>query len=134
MTLGFAAATVVAVNAQDVATQDETVEDTQQEVVQEPTVDGEMGEDEGVMSITEAELPEEVTKSLQDSDFSQATIEEVYVLEGVAVDKLMQNDAEQFYIGEQNPDKIYQLRVTGEEEQSLLYFNEQGDLMGSKSM
>ena len=134
MTLGFAAATVVAVNAQDVATQDETVEDTQQEVVQEPTVDGEMGEDEGVMSITEAELPEEVTKALQDSDFSQATIEEVYVLEGVAVDKLMQNDAEQFYIGEQNPDKIYQLRVTGEEEQSLLYFNEQGDLMGSKSM
>ena len=152
MTLGFAIATTLAASAQDAnPPQEQPIDETQEEVVemqgenadsplnqeqgsQDVSQENQSGETEGVASITESELPEEVTKGLQDSEFSQATIEEVYVLDGDAVDKLMQNDAEQFYIGDQNPDKIYQLQVQDENEKNVLYFDDQGELLGSKSI
>ncbi len=144
MTVGFAAATMMAANAQEATTQqEEPIDQMQEEVVEmqgenadskinegEPKI----GEEGGVVSITEADLPEEVTQGLQDSEFAQATIEEVYMLERPAVDKVMEADAEQFYIGDQIPDKLYQLRVEKEGESSLLYFDTQGELMGSKTM
>ena len=151
MTLGFAAS-VLAVNAQDVTTpQDQPIDETQEEVVEMQGEDpdaainqeqetlssdqaSQIGEEGGVVSITEAELPEEVTKGLQDSEFSQATVEEVYMLNKEAVDKVMEADAEQMYIGDQIPDKLYQLRVQGDDEKSILYFDEQGELLGSKSI
>ena len=93
-----------------------------------------IGEEGGVMSITQAELPEEVTNGLQDSEFAQATVEEVYMLEDQAIDKLMDADAEQMYIGDQLPDKLYELRVAGEDGKSILYFDETGELLGSKNI
>lgn len=154
MSLGFAVATIMAANAQEVTPQeDQSIDQTQEEVVEiqgenadsklnqeQPAQDqsqqssNQIGEEGGVKSITEADLPEEVTQGLQDSEFAQATVEEVYELNELAVDKLMQNDAEQFYIGDQNPDKLYQLRVKDQEKSSILYFDEQGELLGSKSM
>lgn len=92
-----------------------------------------VGED-GVATITEAELPQEVTDAFQDSEYSQATIEEVYVLGDLAVDKLMEADAEQMYIGEQIPDKLYQLQVSKDGEQTILYFSDEGEMMGEKSI
>lgn len=166
MTLGLVATTLVATYAQDVTTPDEPateVDMTEEAVVEEPidetqeevrTLQGEpaepqrdsemqtqanqdqIGEPGGVMSITQAELPQEVTDGLQDSEFAQATVEEAYVLEDEAVNKLMDDDAnaKQMYIGDQLPDKIYQLRVNGEEGTNLLYFDETGELLGSKSI
>ena len=90
--------------------------------------------DESVKTISESELPEEVSQAFQDSEYANGSVENVYMLEGVAVDKLMQNNAEQMYIGEQNPDKIYQLQVKGDEGQTILYYNENGELMGSASI
>ncbi len=87
-----------------------------------------------VKTISESELPEEVTKAFKDGEYAKASIEKVYMLEDEAVDKLMQNNAEQMYIGEQNPDKIYQLQVKGDEGQNILYYNESGDLLGSASI
>lgn len=131
--------------AKETATQ--PIDETQQEVREmqgepaNPNRDSqeqaqkEIGEEGGVMSITQADLPEEVTSSLQDSDYSQATIEEAYMLEDIAIDKLMEADAEQMYIGDQLPDKLYQLRVRGEDDQrTLLYFDENGEMMGEKSI
>ena len=92
-----------------------------------------VGED-GVATITEAELPQEVTDAFQDSDYSQATIEEVYVLGDLAVDKLMEADAEQMYIGEQIPDKLYQLQVSEDGKKTILYFSDEGEMMGEKSI
>ena len=163
MTLGFAAATIFAAQAQEVPTEeqvddvtvqteemsDEEVDEMQEEVREmqgspaDPQRESdteiqanqqEIGEEGGVQSITEAELPEEVTRGLQDSEFAQATIEEVYLLEDQAIDKLMDADAEQMYIGDQLPDKLYELRVNSEEEKNILYFDETGELLGSKSM
>ncbi len=87
--------------------------------------------EESVSTITEADLPEEVTKALGDSEYAEASIVKVYVLEGVAVDKLMQNNAEKIYAGQQNPDKIYQVQVQDDEGQSILYYDENGDLLDS---
>lgn len=91
-------------------------------------------DDKSVKTISESELPQEVSQAFKDSDYAKASVEKVYMLEGVAVDKLMQNNAEQMYIGEQNPDKIYQLQVKGDEGQTILYYNGNGDLMGSASI
>ena len=90
--------------------------------------------DESVKTISESELPEEVSQAFQDSEYANGSIENVYMLEGVAVDKLMQNNAEQIYAGEQNPDKIYQLQVKGDDGQNILYYDENGDLLGSASI
>lgn len=163
MSLGFAAATIFAAQAQEVITEeptedaamqteemsDDQVDEMQEEVREmqgspaDPQRDSDMetqantkeiGEEGGVKSITQAELPEEVMQGLQDSEFAQATVEEVYLMEDQAIDKLMEADAEQMYIGDQLPDKLYQLRVNSEDEKSLLYFDETGELLGSKSM
>ncbi len=87
-----------------------------------------------VTTITEAELPEEVTNAFKDSEFAKSSIVNVYMLKEGAVDKLLQNNAEQIYAGEQNPDKIYQLQVKGDDGQNILYYDENGDLMGSSSI
>jgi hypothetical protein len=101
---------------------------------QEPLNAASNDSDQDVMTITEAELPEEVSNAFKDSEFAKASIENVYMLKDLAVDKLLQNNAEQIYIGEQNPDKIYQLQVKGDEGQNILYYNENGDLLGSASI
>ena len=93
-----------------------------------------MDSDESVKTITEADLPEEVTQAFKDSEFAASSIVKVYMLEGVAVDKLLQNNAEQIYAGQQNPDKIYQIQVKGDDAQNILYYNEDGDLLGSASI
>lgn len=90
--------------------------------------------DQEVMTISESELPEAVSQAFQDSEYANATIEKVYMLDKPAVDKLMQNNAEQMYIGDQNPDKIYQLQVKSDDAQNILYYNENGDLIGSTSI
>ena len=90
--------------------------------------------DEFVKTISESELPQEVSQAFQDSEYANGSIEKVYMLEDLAVDKLMQNNAEQMYIGEQNPDKIYQLQVKGDEGQNFLYYDENGDLLGLTSI
>ena len=90
--------------------------------------------EESVKTISESELPEEVSQAFQDSEYANASIEKVYMLEEDAVNKLLQNNAEQMYIGDQNPDKIYQLQVKGDEGQTILYYDENGDLMGSSSI
>ena len=90
--------------------------------------------EESVKTISESELPEEVSQAFQDSEYANASIEKVYMLEEDAVNKLLQNNAEQMYIGDQNPDKIYQLQVKGDEGQTILYYDENGDLMGSASI
>jgi hypothetical protein len=87
-----------------------------------------------VKTISESELPEEVSQAFQDSEYANASIEKVYMLEEDAVNKLLQNNAEQIYAGDQNPDKIYQLQVKGDEGQTILYYDENGDLMGSASI
>ena len=79
-----------------------------------------IGEEGGVMNITEAELPQEVTKSLEESEFAQSTIEATYLLDEAAVDKLIDVDGAQLYTGDQIPDKLYQIRVSNEEERTLL--------------
>lgn len=91
-------------------------------------------EDESVKTISESELPQEVSQAFQDSEYANATIEKVYLLEEEAVNKLMQNNAEQIYAGDQNPDKIYQLQVKSDEGQNILYYDEEGDLIGSASI
>ncbi len=93
-----------------------------------------MDSDESVKTITETDLPEEVTQAFKDSEFATSSIVKVYMLEGVAVDKLLQNNAEQMYAGQQNPDKIYQIQVKGDDAQNILYYNEDGDLLGSASI
>ena len=90
--------------------------------------------EESVKTISESELPEEVSQAFQDSEYANASIEKVYMLEEDAVNKLLQNNAEQIYAGDQNPDKIYQLQVKGDEGQTILYYDENGDLMGSTSI
>lgn len=147
LTLGFAAASIFAVNAQDTPeTLDQPIDETQEEVIEmeaeasEEVMDeveestNPIGEEEGIASITEAELPEEVTQAFQESEFSQASIQEAYVMDQEAVDKMTDVDAEQMYIGDQLPDKVYQIRVQEGDEQTILYFNEQGDLLASKSI
>ena len=90
--------------------------------------------EESVKTISESELPEEVSQAFQDSEYANASIEKVYMLEEDAVNKLLQNNAEQIYAGDQNPDKIYQLQVKSDEGQTILYYDENGDLMGSASI
>ena len=147
LTLGFAAASILVVNAQDTPeTLDQPIDETQEEVVEmeaeateeamdqvEESTDP-IGEDEGVATITEAELPEAVTQAFQDSEFSEATVQEAYVMDQEAVDKMTDMDAEQMYIGDQLPDKVYQIRVQEGDEKTILYFSEEGDLLASKSM
>ena len=87
-----------------------------------------------VETITEADLPEEVTKALEESEYSEGTIENVYLLKEEAVNKLMQSDAAQTYAGDITPDKIYQLQVKGEDETNILYYDEEGELVGSTSI
>ena len=98
------------------------------------TAQDDQNSDEFVKTISEAELPEEVSKAFKDSDYASASVEKVYMLEGTAVDKLMQNNAEQMYIGDQNPDKIYQLQVKSADSQNILYYDETGELLGSASI
>ena len=147
MTFGLAAATVVAVCAQDAPVTEGSTE-VQEEVIEmednnammseEAAVPDQAGQtdedDTGITPITEAELPAEVVQGLQDSEFAQATVQKAYKLDEVAVDRLIDNEVEQMYIGDQSPDKIYQLQVQGDEEQNILYFDEQGELLGSKSI
>ncbi len=91
-------------------------------------------DEQGVKTISASELPEEVSQAFQDGEFAEGSIENVYLLEGAAVDKLLQNNAEQIYAGQQNPDKIYQLQVKGQDAQNILYYDENGDLLGSSSI
>lgn len=156
MSLGFAAATVLAAQAQEMTTEDgedvtlqteEVVDapaDEMQEGVQEVPQDmdveaqastQQIGEEEGVMNITQDELPEEVMQAFQDSEYAGSTIEATYALEDLAIDKLMEADAEQMYIGDQLPDKLYEIRVNDSDEgKAILYFDETGELLGSKDI
>ena len=109
-------------------------DEMQEETTQPQASNEQIGEEGGVMNITQEELPAEVMRSLQESEFAQATIEATYLLDEYAVDKMTANDAKQKYIGDQLPEKLYQIRVSDGEQQTLLYFEESGELYGSESI
>ena len=149
LTLGFAAASILVVNAQDTPeTLDQPIDETQEEVVEmqgedsEAAMNQEPSEDvatvqtegEGIKSISQDELPSEVTKGFKNCQFNKGTIEEAFVLDNEAVDKLIEENADDIYVENQNPDKIYQLQVKGDEDTNVLYFDEQGELLGSKNI
>ena len=103
------------------------VEDSQDDDSQEAS-------NEPVQTITEADLPEEVTKAFDESEYSQATIENVYMLDEAAVDKLMDSQGAAAYGADATPDKVYQLQVKSEDKTNILYYDEQGDLISSTSI
>lgn len=149
LTVGLALAFVVTVNAQEVIpSEDQSIDETQEEVVEmqgedsEAAMNQEPSEDvatvqtegEGIKSISQDELPSEVTKGFKNCQFNKGTIEEAFVLDNEAVDKLIEENADDIYVESQNPDKIYQLQVKGDEDTNVLYFDEQGELLGSKNI
>ena len=143
MTIGFAAVTMLAVQAQDATSESQSIDETQEEVVemQGENAESALNQDQeepmaitGAVSVEESELPEEVTQGLLDSEFGEASIEKAYQLNHEAIDQLLEDDAEQIEIGDPAPSILYHLQVKDDDEENILYFDEQGELLGSKSM
>ena len=149
ITLSFAVATMLAAQAQETtSTEGQPIDETQDEVVEMQGEDPEAAMNQesatsqtsasavgsGITSIAKEDLPQEVTKGFKNSQFNKGTIEEVYVLESEAVDQLIQENADDIYVEDENPEKIYQLQVKGDEDKNVLYFDDQGELLGSKNI
>ncbi len=92
-------------------------------------------EGEGIQQVSDAELPTEVTDALAESDFSGATVVEAYVMEGAALEQALGNESLEIYAGDQSPEKLYQLRVTTEEDKTaIVYITEEGEVYASEKI
>ena len=138
LSIGFAAGTVLFVNAQEVPPQEQPQPQPQEEQVQpqeqpettqQPTQPG-METQEGITLISEEELPQEVKDGLASSEYSDATIEQAFELTGEAIPYQLQEQT----TDEPVDDKFYQLQVNQDNEPAILYFDEQGELVEAQTM
>ncbi|MEK6478409.1 hypothetical protein WJR50_12775 [Catalinimonas sp. 4WD22] len=120
LTLGIAVASFATLQAQD---QPQTQD--QQEMI----------EGEGVEKIDTTQIPQEVHEGLKNSDFKNAKVAEAYILSGVALDKYLEDQSLEMYIGDQFPDKVYQLQISHDDNNpAVVYFTEEGELYASKEL
>lgn len=125
LSLGLAVATFVTVQAQDQPQVDpQTQPQDQQEMI----------EGEGIEKLDTAQIPQQVKDGIESSEFQGAEIAEAYVLSGTALDQQLGDQAVEQYIGDQYPEKLYQLRVSHENSPAMLYFTEEGELYASKDL
>lgn len=119
LTLGIAVASFATLQAQD-----QTQTQDKQEMI----------EGEGVEKIDNAQIPQEVHEGLKNSDFKDAKVAEAYILSGTALDKYLEDQSLEMYIGDQFPDKVYQLQISHDDNPAVLYFTEEGELYASKEL
>lgn len=119
LTLGIAVASFATLQAQD---QPQTQD--QQEMI----------EGEGIEKIENAQIPQEVHEGLKNSDFKDAKVAEAYILSGAALDKYLEDQSLEMYIGDQFPDKVYQLQISNDDNPAVVYFTEDGELYASKEL
>ncbi|MDF9798727.1 hypothetical protein OKW21_003990 [Catalinimonas alkaloidigena] len=119
LTLGIAVASFATLQAQD-----QTQTQDKQEMI----------EGEGIEKIKNSEIPEEVNEGLKNSDFEGAEVAEAYILSGTALDQHLGDQALEMYIGDQFPDKVYQLQVSHDDNPAILYFTKEGELYASKDL
>ncbi|WKN29577.1 hypothetical protein PZB74_11440 [Porifericola rhodea] len=123
LTFGIAIASFVTVQAQDMPK--EKMQDQDKK---------EMIKGEGIKKIENSAIPKEVNEALMESDYEGASIKQAYVLSGAALDQQLGDQSVEMYIGDQYPEKLYQLQVTHEDANALLYFTEEGELYASKDL
>jgi len=123
LTFGIAIATFATVQAQDMPKEKMHDQDKK-----------EMIKGEGIKKIENSAIPTEVNEALMESDYEGASIEQAYVLSGAALDQQLGDQSVEMYIGDQYPEKLYQLQVTHEDANALLYFTEEGELYASKDL
>jgi hypothetical protein len=115
VTLGIAAVTLTAVQAQDQPTE---MKD-KQEMIQ--------GEDIQIMDFSE--FPEDVRERFFSSEYENAEIEESYLLKGTALEEVLGQEAMEIYIGDLPPEKLYVLQISEQDETStVLYYREDGEI------
>ncbi|MEQ9443559.1 MAG: hypothetical protein RIG62_31255 [Cyclobacteriaceae bacterium] len=130
LSIGFAAGTVLFVNAQEVVPQEQPQPEEETEMMQETNTQQGMESQEGITLISEEELPQEVKDGLASSEFSDAVIEQAFELSGEAVPYQLVEQTTDEPIDE----KFYQLQVNQDNEPAILYFDEQGELVEAQTM
>lgn len=112
--IGLALATVLSVQAQD-----------QQEEIK--------GEDIQIMEFSE--FPEDVQERFMMGEYEDAQIEEAYVLKGVALEDVLDNESMEIYIGDLPPEKLYVLQLNEDNMTStILYYREDGELYATNEI
>ena len=130
LSIGFAAGTVLFVNAQEVPAQEQPMPQEETEMLEESSNQQGMESQEGITLIDEEELPQEVKEGLASSEFSDAVIEQAFELTGEAIPyQLMEQTTD-----EPIDEKFYQLQVNQDNEPAILYFDEQGELVEAQTM
>ena len=132
LSIGFAAGTVLFVNAQEVLPQEQPLpqEEQETETMDETTTQQGMESQEGITLISEEELPQEVKDGLASSEYGDATVEQAFELTGEAVPyQLVEKTTD-----EPSDEKFYQLQVNQDNEPAILYFDEQGELVEAQTM
>lgn len=156
LSLGFAAATVFAAQAQETQqypesqaedmntqTQEQTQQQLQQEELQNQQLQHEqeqISEEEGqqtedMNSISESELPEAVTDYIQEN-YEDAKVGQVYEISGNALSRIMSNRSSGSVTDAFNtPEKLFQVQVsTNQDETMMLYLTEDGKLYDRTSL
>lgn len=117
--IGLALATVLSVQAQDRDMKD----------------DQDMIQGEGIQIMAFSEFPKDVQDRFKISDHSDAEIEEAYVLKGVALENLLNNESMEIYIGDLPPEKLYVLQLNMNDMISkVLYYVEDGELYATNEI
>ena len=117
--IGLALATVLSVQAQD-----RDMKDNQ-----------DMIQGDGIQIMAFSEFPKDVQDRFKISDHSDAAIEEAYVLKGVALENVLNNESMEIYIGDLPPEKLYVLQLTTNDVISkVLYYLEDGELYATNEI
>ncbi len=119
LTFGLALASLAVVNAQDTL---QTEPQNQQEMI----------EGEGIEMIEKSDIPQAVTDGMENSEFKGAEVMQAFIISGDALDQQLGDQSVEKYIGDQYPEKLYQIQVTSEDVPAVVYFTEEGELYASK--
>lgn len=91
------------------------------------------GEDIQIMEFSE--FPEDVQERFMMGDYEGAEIQEAYVLKGVALEDVLDNESMEIYIGDLPPEKLYVLQLSRDNETGkILYYREDGELYATNDI
>jgi len=90
---------------------------------------------EDLASINEADLPKEVMKNFENSDFSQGSLDRAYEIDGAAMPQILEARANlSMYAGEQLPEKLYILHVSNDQGKGILYIGNEGESIAEEEI
>lgn len=135
LSIGFAAATVFAAQAQETQQYPESQTEDMNTQTQEQNAQEEGQQLEGMNNITESELPEAVTNYIQD-EYKDAKVGEIYEISGEALSRIVSNRSSGAVTSAfNNPEKLFQVQITTDEDKGkMLYLTEDGDLYDETSL